>query len=151
MPIRADRPKLPPAVRRRARHLHAVPGVYQPGDVWRMRGLLVGCIACRVLLLPLFVPFVLVGLECRRSSHPLATNGDGDFSIRRDGHWITQLGFAYLLQLLLHSVSRLLPPVCVGGPHVIGHCGFLPQHGLHPLDERQRQPQILHHQLADFS
>lgn len=116
-----------------------------------MRCLLVRYLSRRVVLQLIVVVVVLVRYTLYPLSDLSPANRDSDLTVRCHIDRLAQTRLAHPLQLVLHAFRRLFSTVCVRRPQMIGYYFLLPHHCLHPLDERQNQPQILHHQLAHLS
>jgi hypothetical protein len=76
---------------------------------------------------------------------------NGDLAVSCYIDRLAQTCLAHLLQLVLYAFRRPFPTVCIHWLQMIGYCFLLPHQRLHPLDERQNQPQIPHYQLAYLS
>jgi hypothetical protein len=94
---------------------------------------------------------VLVCYTLYPLSDPSPANRNSDLAVSYYIDRLAQTCLAHLLQLVLHAFRRPFPTVCVRRPQIIGYCFLLPHQRLHPLDERQNQPQIPHYQLAHLS
>jgi hypothetical protein len=94
---------------------------------------------------------VLVCCTLYPLSDPSPADRNGDLAVSCYIDRLAQTCLAHPLQLVLYAFRRLFPTVCVRRLQMIGYCFLLPYQCLHPLDERQNQPQILHYQLAHLS